>query len=181
MTLGSGAWPGRSEVLGVSSRVREYRKVLSMDAISAPSGVAGAGFARGGASGRRSAVRGGRFGSLVAAGMRTAVGDLDIVPDLAADNLVGLCDSVRRLGLRSRRGAVAPVPAGGRRVVGGHRLRFARRPGRAGPGRTVDALRDRASPVRVADVDVIVASVDDAWALRRRFKTSAAAAGGGPR
>jgi len=35
-----------------------------------------------------------------------------------------------------------------------------------------EQLRQGAGPVAVADVNVLVASADDAWALRRRFKGS---------
>jgi hypothetical protein len=39
------------------------------------------------------------------------------------------------------------------------------------------SLFQRASIVRVADVDVTVASTEDAWALRRRFKGNASEVG----
>ncbi len=104
-------------------------------------------------------------------GFEVSVGDLDIVPDLQPDALRTMTEAIGRYRLpRSAppsRGDLAatqgiwttPTIYGTLDVL----MDCARRDG-AG-------LRVRASTIRVFDVDVLVASSDDAWALRHRFKT----------
>ena len=104
-------------------------------------------------------------------GFDLPVSDLDIVPDLVPDRLRTLSAAIGPYRLPR------PVPPSPHEMAAAQGiwstptiygtldvlLDSARRDG-AG-------LRVRASTIRVFDVDVLVASCDDAWALRQRFKT----------
>jgi hypothetical protein len=99
-------------------------------------------------------------------GFDLPVGDLDIVPDL--DGLASLCEAIGR----NSPSLLSPSPAAIEAAdVWSTMTRYerldvlferARQDGQA--------LRQRATPIQVLDIEVLVASADDAWALRDRFK-----------
>jgi hypothetical protein len=104
-------------------------------------------------------------------GEPVTVGDVDVVIEPGLENLRRLHAAMVRLALRPRH---VPAP---RRLAGLPIVAMATSYGR------VDCLLDRgrrdwerlyrgAGLVPVAEVNVLVAGADDAWALRRRFKGS---------
>jgi hypothetical protein len=105
-------------------------------------------------------------------GFDLGVGDLDIVCDLDSDNLDLLCDTVGRYRLRPSTRPTAPalqaVDVWSAATIYGTLDVLIDRARKDG-----DSLREAAGPVRVSDVNVVVASADDAWALRHRFKSPA--------
>src|SRR5215470_11255205 len=100
-----------------------------------------------------------------------SVGDVDVVIEPSRENLRRLRAALAGVALRPRdvpaphRLAVLPVVT---IATSYGRVDCLLEPGRRDWAR----LRQAAGPVMVADVSVLVASADDAWALRRRFKGS---------
>ena len=109
-------------------------------------------------------------------GFDLRVGDLDIVSDLDPDNLDLLCDTVGRYrpgpSKRPTPRALLALDVWSAATIYGTLDVLIERARQDG-----DALRAAASPIRVSDVDIWVASADDTWALRRRFKSPADTAG----
>jgi len=102
-------------------------------------------------------------------GEPVTVGDVDVVIEPGRENLRRLHAALSGVALRPR-----DIPAP-HRLAGVPVVTIATSYGRVDclleRGRRDWArLREAAGPVAVADVSVLVASADDAWALRRRFK-----------
>ncbi len=103
-------------------------------------------------------------------GFDLGIGDLDVVADLDPQNLDLLCDIIGRYRLRpSKRPtarALLAVDVWSATTIYGTLDVLIERARQDG-----DALREAANPIRVSDVDILVASADDTWALRHRFKS----------
>ncbi len=106
-------------------------------------------------------------------GVAIDVGDLDVVPDLSEGALRALCDVLGRYRLPRtsppRVEAVLGVGIWSAQTAFGHIDVMVDTARREGAG-----LWDRSGLVPVLDAEVRVASSDDAWALRRKFKATVA-------